>query len=250
MTADKSIPEKQISDFVERLKQAAGDNLESVVLYGSAVTGDYDPDYSNVNLVVILKETSLAKLMAIAQVVGSWVDQKRHAPLLITRDELERSADVFAIELMDIKQRHRVLLGADPIAQLNIPMHLHRAQLEYELREKLILLRQRLVLVAHDEKRSWELLLRSLPTFTTLFRHALIAQGSSAPSTKRESVKTLAGSLGFDASPFEHLLDIREHRAEQKKFRVQELAARYLAAVEQVTGAVDRMLDSPKAKGS
>jgi hypothetical protein len=127
---------------------------------------------------------------------------------------------------------------------------MHRAQLEYELREKLILLRQRLVLVAHDEKRSWELLLRSLPTFTTLFRHALIAQGSSAPSTKRESVKTLAVSLGFDASPFEHLLDIREHRADQKKFRVQELAARYLAAVEQVTGAVDRMLDSPKAQGS
>jgi len=250
MTADKSVPEKQISDFVERLKQAAGDNLESVLLYGSAVTGDYDPDYSNVNLVVILKETSLAKLMAIAPVVGSWVDQKRHAPLIITRDELERSADVFAIELMDIKQRHRVMFGADPIAQLNIPMHMHRAQLEYELREKLILLRQRLVLVAHDEKRSWELLLRSLPTFTTLFRHALIAQGSSAPSTKRESVKTLAVSLGFDASPFEHLLDIREHRADQKKFRVQELAARYLAAVEQVTGAVDRMLDSPKAPGS
>jgi predicted nucleotidyltransferase len=250
MTADKSVPEKQISDFVERLKQAAGDNLESVLLYGSAVTGDYDPDYSNVNLVVILKETSLAKLMAIAPVVGSWVDQKRHAPLIITRDELERSADVFAIELMDIKQRHRVMFGADPIAQLNIPMHMHRAQLEYELREKLILLRQRLVLVAHDEKRSWELLLRSLPTFTTLFRHALIAQGSSAPSTKRESVKTLAVSLGFDASPFEHLLDIREHRADQKKFRVQELAARYLAAVEQVTGAVDRMLDSPKAQGS
>jgi len=250
MTADKSIPEKQISDFVERLKQAAGDNLESVVLYGSAVTGDYDPDYSNVNLVAILKDTSLAKLLAIAPIVGSWVDQKRHAPLIITRDELERSADVFAIELMDIKQRHRVLWGPDPIAQLSIPMHLHRAQLEYELREKLILLRQRLVLVAHDEKRSWELLLRSLPTFTTLFRHALIAQGSSPPSTKRESVKALAGGLGFDASPFEHLLDIREHRADQKKFRVQELAARYLAAVEQVTGAVDRMLDSPKAKSS
>jgi predicted nucleotidyltransferase len=250
MTADKSIPEKQISDFVQRLKQAAGENLESVVLYGSAVSGDYDPDYSNVNLLAILKDTSLAKLMEIAPAVESWVNQKRHAPLLITRDELERSADVFAIELMDMKQRHKVLFGADPIASLTIPMTLHRAQLEYELREKLILLRQRLVVVAKDEKRTWELMLRSLPAFTTLFRHALIAQGSSVPSTKRESVKTLAGSLGFDASPFEHLLDIREHRADQKKFRVQELAARYLAAVEQVTGAVDRMLDSPKAQGS
>jgi hypothetical protein len=183
-------------------------------------------------------------------VVESWVTQKRHAPLLITRDELERSADVFAIELMDMKQQHRVLFGPDLIAPLKIPMQLHRAQLEYELREKLILLRQRMMIAAKDEKRTWELMLRSLPAFTTLFRHALIAQGSSAPATKRESVKILAGNLGFDASPFEHLLDIREHRADPKKFRVQEIAARYLAAVEQVTGAVDRMLDSPKPHGS
>jgi hypothetical protein len=111
------------------------------------------------------------------------------------------------------------------------------------LREKLILLRQRLLMESSDEKRTWELMLRSLPAFTTLFRHAIIAQGQPVPATKRESVKVLAASLGFDASPFEHLLDIREHRADPKQFRVQDIAARYLAEVEQVTAAVDKMLD-------
>jgi hypothetical protein len=124
-------------------------------------------------------------------------------------------------------------------------MQLHRAQLEYELREKLILLRQRLMLTAGDDKRTWELMLRSLPAFTTLFRHALIAQGQPVPATKREAVKALANMLSFDASPFEHLLDIREQRAEAKQFQALEVAGRYLAAVEQVTAAVDRMLDSP-----
>jgi hypothetical protein len=171
--------------------------------------------------------------------------QRRPAPLLITRDELERSADVFAIELMDMQRQHRVLFGPDVIASLHIPMHLHRAQLEYELREKLILLRQRLLLDAGDEKRTWDLLLRSLSAFTTLFRHALIAQGLTVPATRRNAVKALAANLGFDASPFDQLLDIREHRIDPKQFRVQEVAARYLAAVEQVTSAVDKMLDSP-----
>jgi hypothetical protein len=165
--------------------------------------------------------------------------------MLITRDELERSADVFSIELMDMKRQHRVLFGPDVVADLQIPMTLHRAQLEYELREKLILLRQRLLVEASDEKRTWHLLLHSVPAFATLFRHALIAQGQPAPVTKRESVKALGATLAFDASPFENLLDIREHRADPKQFRVQEVAARYLAAVEQVTTAVDRMLDSP-----
>jgi predicted nucleotidyltransferase len=245
MVAEKSVPEKQIGEFVERLKQAAGPNLESVVLYGSAVTGDYDSDFSNINLIAFLKDTSLANLLALASAIEEWVGRKRHAPLLITRDELERSADVFAIELLDMKSQHRVLFGPDFVASLQVPMHLHRAQLEYELREKLILLRQRLLIEARNEKRTWELMLRSVSAFATLFRHAVIAQGQPVPATKRDAVKALANTLGFDASPFDDLLDIREHRADPKQFRVQEVAARYLAAVEQVTGAVDRMLDSP-----
>jgi hypothetical protein len=144
-----------------------------------------------------------------------------------------------------MKRQHRVLHGTDVVASLQIPMVLHRAQLEYELREKLILLRQRLLVDSRDESRTWHLLLRSVPAFATLFRHALIAQGQAEPRTKRESVKTLAESLRFDATPFEQLLDIREHLADPKQFRVQDIAARYLAAVEQVTAAVDRMLDSP-----
>ena len=87
-------------------------------------------------------------------------------------------------------------------------------------------------------------LLHSFPAFATLFRHALIEQGQSAPATKRDSVKALAATLAFDAAAFEHILDIREHRADPKEFRVQDVAARYLAAVEQVAAAVDKMLDA------
>jgi hypothetical protein len=245
MARENPIPEKQISEFVGKLQEAAGTNLESVILYGSAASGEYEADYSNINLLVVLKDTSFPSLIAMAPVVEGWTQQRRPAPMLITCDELERSADVFSIELLDMKRQHRVLHGTDVVASLQIPMVLHRAQLEYELREKLILLRQRLLVDARDETRTWHLLLRSVPAFATLFRHALIAQGHPEPRTKRESVRTLAESLRFDATPFEQLLDIREHLADPKQFRVQEVAARYLAAVEQVTAAVDRMLDSP-----
>ena len=33
------VPEKKINDFVSRLRAAAGANLESVILFGSAVDG-------------------------------------------------------------------------------------------------------------------------------------------------------------------------------------------------------------------
>jgi hypothetical protein len=238
------VAEKQINEFVSRLREVSGTNLQSVILYGSAADGEFHSDFSNLNLLCIVRESSFATLTAMAPAVEWWTRQKYHAPLVLTREELERSTDVFSIELLDMQQRHRLLFGDDVLSGLQIPMHLHRAQLEYELRGKVILLRERLLLAANDKKRMWELLLGSLSTFTTLFRHGLIALGDAPPKAKRDAVKALAARIPFDASAFLQLLDIREHKADAKQFDVADLFARYLKAVQQVTAAVDKMLDS------
>ena len=241
------VAEKQINEFISRLRAASGENLESVILYGSAADGEFHPDFSNVNLLCVLRETSFAALVAIAPAVEWWTKQKHHEPLILTREELESSTDVFSIELLDMQHRHRILFGADVLSGLKIPMHLHRAQLEYELREKLILLRERLLLAANDKKQLWNLMLHSLSTFTTLFRHGLIALGATPPKAKRQTIQELASRISFDASAFLQLLDIRERKAETKQFDVTDVFARYLAAVQQVTAAVDKMLDTPRS---
>src|ERR1035438_10872560 len=107
------VPEKLISDLVSRLRAAAGANLESVILFGSAVAGDFHPESSNLNLFCVIRDSSFAALHALAPAVKWWDAQKQPPPLFMTRDEIERSADVFTIELMDVKQHHRVLFGED-----------------------------------------------------------------------------------------------------------------------------------------
>ena len=240
------VAEKQINEFISRLRAACGENLQSVILYGSAADGEFHPDFSNVNLLCVLRESSFAALIAMAPAVEWWARQKHREPLVLAAEELESSTDVFSIELLDMQHRHRVLFGDDVLSGLFIPMHLHRAQLEYELREKLILLRERLLLAANNKKQLWELMLGSLSTFTTLFRHALIALGDTPPKTKREVIQALAARIPFDASAFLQLLNIRERKAEAKQFEVADVFARYLVAVQQVTAAVDRMLDTPQ----
>jgi hypothetical protein len=143
-----------------------------------------------------------------------------------------------------MRRHYRVLWGEDILKTLEIPMRLHRAQVEYELREKTILLRQRLLMVSGNAEAKWELMLRSLPAFGTLFRHALIALGDAGAGSKKEVAAALAGKLGIDTSVFGELLDIRERMAERKSAKVDEMFARYLKLVEQVTAAVDKMLDS------
>jgi hypothetical protein len=243
------VPEKQIDEFVGRMRQAAGENLQSVILYGSAASGEFHAEFSNVNLLCVLREASYATLNALVPTVDWWTRQKRHVPLVLTGEELQRSADVFSIELLDMQRRHRVLFGTDVLARLTIPMHFHRAQLEYELREKTILLRERL-LAGTNKKQLWEVLRGSLSTFVTLFRHSLIALGQTPPESKRETIQALAQRIQFDPSAFVQLLDIREQKADEKQFDAADVFARYLAAIQQVTAAVDRMLDSTELHGS
>jgi hypothetical protein len=100
-----------------------------------------------------------------------------------------------------------------------------------------------LLLVSGNAEAKWELMLRSLPAFGTLFRHALIAIGDAGAGTKREVAAVLAAKLGIDANVFGELLDIRERKKNRKAAKVDELFARYLRLVDQVTAAVDRMLD-------
>jgi len=238
------VPEKAISDFVSRLRAAAGANLESVILFGSAVAGDFHPEFSNVNLFCVIRDSSFAALQALAPTVKWWAAQKQPPPLFMTRDEIERSVDVFTIELIDIQQHHRVLFGEDVVQGLSIPANLHRVQVEYEVREKLALLRQHVLLASGDDSRMWELLLRSVSSFATLFRHALIALGHHAPIAKREAVQALSKQIGFDASAILQVLDVREKTSNRKDFDVTDVFSRYLAALEQVTAAVDKMLDS------
>lgn len=238
------VPEKLISEFVERMRAMAGTNLLSVILYGSAASGDYIPEHSDLNLLCVLGETSYASIEALAPAMEWWGKQKHHVPLLLGAEEMRRSADIFSIEFLDMRRHYRVLWGEDLLKALDIPMRLHRAQLEYELREKTILLRQHLLAVAGKDDAKWDLLLRSLASFGTLFRHTLIAMGEPGTGSKREAAAALAGKLGIDTSVFGELLDIRERKKDRKNANVDEIFARYLKLVEQVTAAVDKMLDA------
>jgi hypothetical protein len=238
------IPEKKLNDFVRRLRDAAGENLESILLFGSAVTGDFHPQYSNLNVFCVLRDSSFASLQSLAPAVKWWDGQKQPPPLFMTRDEIVRSSDVFTIELMDIKEHHRVLFGEDVLQALTIPTKLHRIQVEYELGEKLALLRQHLLLSSGDAARMWHLLTRSVSSFATLFHHALIALGKKAPSGKRAAVQALSEVIGFDASAFSQVMDVREQKLDRKQLNVAEVFSRYLTALEQVVAAVDSMLDS------
>src|SRR3954452_5485071 len=115
--------QKILDDLLQKLKQASGDNLDSLVLYGSAAAevDGFHPEFSDLNVLCLVKRLDTAALQKLSPVVAWWEKQKQPAPMLFTIEELRQSADVFAIELYDIKNVHRMLFGADHFASLEVP---------------------------------------------------------------------------------------------------------------------------------
>ena len=120
--------EAKLTELVARLKAAIPDGLKTVVLYGSAVTGEFRAGHSDLNIVCVVDRADAALLEHSHGVADWWIRQGNPAPLFFTQDELRRSADVFAIELLDMKLHHRILLGTDFLAEFEVPLQLHRLQ--------------------------------------------------------------------------------------------------------------------------
>jgi hypothetical protein len=202
--------ERILSELVDRLKSALGDQLVSVLLYGSAAIGDWDKDTSDLNVLCVLDRLAPTELSKAEPVVVWWRAQGHPPPLLLTSEEVRTSTDCFAMEFHDIKQYRRVLHGADPIQDLVVENTFYRAQVEHELRSKQIRLRQRAAEVLSKPDRLTRLMVDSVSTFCVLGRHALLLSGNEARWKKTEVVAALAGVLGRPLPAFGEILAIRE----------------------------------------
>ena len=231
---------KKLDDLLARLRNVAGENLEALVLYGSAAGDDFDPEFSDLNVLCLVRRLDAPALRALGPVLRWWRDQKQPDVLLFTSDELKASADVFAIELHDLKERHKPLFGPDPFHTLVVPMSLHRSQVERELRQKTLQLRQAYLHAAGEKQSTIRLLGTSVSTFITLFRHALIAFGDQTPRDRREAARRAGKAFGFDPAPLETVLAMREKRVQVED--VDSLFASYLAIIDKVTNEVDRRM--------
>jgi predicted nucleotidyltransferase len=233
--------ESKLTELVNRLKELAAKNLHSVILYGSAARGDFHEQHSDLNVLVILGSLAAPDLRRVAPAVQWWItDQREPAPLFFTEEELTRSSDVFAIELLDIRDAHRVLYGKDPVAAINVPMNLHRVELEHELRTTLLKLRQHLLLAADRPGELTTVLVKSTSSVITLFRHVLIAFDETPPASRAEVISRTAAVANADVQALSAALHVRE--SPQSNHDILAIYGAYLQAIEKVVTALDRLV--------
>ena len=233
---------KALDTLVENLRAAHGDNLASIVLYGSVAAGDHVAEHSDHNLLIALNQIASEDLRLAQNAMRDWLKSGQPTPVYFTVAELERAADVFPIEFLQMEKARKILYGRDPFEFVEISQANLRHQTEYELRTKLIQLRRLYIPASTSVEKLCALMSDSLASFAALFRAVLILQGQEPPVSKADSVRATVRLLGLEASPFEQILELRSKSSKTlTEAEANNIFSAYLSQIEQVIEAVDRI---------
>jgi predicted nucleotidyltransferase len=229
--------------LIDDLRSTHGDNLASVVLYGSAAAGDAVRARSDYNLLIALNRITPEDLRLSQAPVREWQRLGHPLPVYFTVGELKDAADVFPIEFRQMERARKVLYGRDPFEFVELSDANLRHQTEYELRSKLLQLRRLYVPASVSTAKLAALMADSLSSFASLFRAVLLLKGTEPPIAKRETVRALARLLSLDGEPFERIFELREAGAAASLTEVEanDLFAAYLAQIERVIEVVDKI---------
>jgi hypothetical protein len=228
-------------DFSRKLERIYADNLESVILYGSAVGLDYSEKFSDFNVIVILRSCAPGELAKSGKLVRRWVRKGNPSPLFFDPQHVETSRDVFPLEFIDIRDRHEVLFGSDPFKGITVDHKNLRHQCESELKGKVLHLRSIFTQNSRCSKRIASAMITTFPTFAAVFRGILALLSVEAPPERKRVVEELAKHIDFNPTVFMDIINVREGNTTAPR-RGDAMVAfeNYLTALETITTFVDR----------
>ncbi len=113
--------EQELNLFGEELKTAIPDNILSVIIYGGLAKGEFKPETSDINLMIVLRDASNDTLKQIAPIIQKKNSRISMHPFIITENELRIAPELFPIKFLDIKTYHKIISGTELLSTLNIP---------------------------------------------------------------------------------------------------------------------------------
>ena len=228
-----------VAELVGAVQSQYGDALRAIVRFGSAVAGEVLPGQSDTNLLIIVDSVSLSALVTKAEHVQKWVAAGNPAPLLLTFAEWRSSADIFAMEYADILHRHQVLLGTLPLEGVTVTTNDLRLHVEREAMGKLLQLRRAVMAVGSDQKVQLRMLINGLSTLMVIFRGVVRVTGARPPQDYVVLSQAVAVLAGFDAAPFERLVQHARHAVQIPVTDVTPVLTGVLHAMERLVAFLD-----------
>lgn len=232
--------QETLNNFVQNLQGIYKDNLVSVILYGSAASGEFIERHSNVNLLIILKNADLENLKKASGLLNRYKFRLIN-PLFFGEDYIRNSNDVFPIEFLDMKENYTVLTGCDILQALSIDTKNLRFQCEQELKVKLIALRQFYLRRSKDNTTLSTFLFKSFTSIAHILRNVLRIKGRQPPYLKQDILKDIALEFQIDRNTWEKILAAKNKKIKLGAQETERLFINFAKDLEKIINAVDEL---------
>lgn len=220
--------------FCDARGERFGEELQSVSVYGSALTDAYT-DNSDINLLVVLKRVDLEVLKRLRAPV---TDGRRLgiAPFFITGPNLGTATQAFPVKFLAIKDNHHVLLGDDPLDDLDIDRDLLCLRCRQELVN--ILLRMRQYYLRRGGRDLTAHMANIAPAVLENLRVAVSLEGGDMPS-REGAIDLAAEGYGVDPRVLHDLAGLRRREVSLPPDESDRLFDQVLSTVDRLVQALD-----------
>lgn len=228
----------RIQDFLQRLKGAYGEELISVVLYGSAASDEFVDKHSNLNFLVVLKNTDCETLKKASGIVNKF---SMFHPLFMTEHYIGTSTDIFPVEFLDLKENNCLLYGKDCLSDIQIDTRNLRFQCEQELKVKLLNLRNTYLRIHKDKAALRNLLFKSITSILHIARNVLRLKGKQPVYKKEDIINALATEFQIDSILWKSLLAAKNKITGLSNRETEAMFVNFVREVEKITDIVDNL---------
>jgi predicted nucleotidyltransferase len=234
-------PKEIFDEFVSDYKGIYGDELISIMLYGSAAGKDYKHGTSDINFMIVLTEKGIKDPEKSFVLIKKWKKRKVAIPLFLTEDYIGTSTDVYPIEYLNFQRRYILVYGKDLLKELLFEKKYLRLQTEREIKGKFLILRSAYLESAGKKAALISIIDRSLYAFLAIFNALLALKEVEAPQEKRSIITETCRVFGLDNLIFMKLLNIRERRIKPDEKELNRTFKNYLNEVEKLSKIVDKL---------
>jgi len=236
--------QKLLQTYVKEVKGAFGEQLEGLLLYGSAVRGEFLPGRSNLNLLLLVSSYGSAVLKQYSALHFRWSKEQIVAPLFLTEEEVHKSAAVFPLEFLEIQEQHRVLSGRDPFIGFHVKTDQLRETVLQGLTSHVLRLRQRYVEGGGGDEATMILLPLSITSTLPLLRGVQRILGRPVLYHSEAVIADVAGQLKLDLQGLLDAWSLKRGQISPGPREAPRLFDRYLQAATMLTHAVEQLLQS------
>ncbi len=230
---------KNLDKLVESLKKELGENLTSIIAFGSQA--NVEDAKNNLNIMIVTNTLSAENLYAISKPIQKWVKAKNPIPVIMNRDEWYSSFDVYAIEYSDIKGNYRLIYGEDLVQSISINKYFLRLECEAELKSLLLKYKNNFLMNIRSDKEMKKLLSHVIKTSLVIFRSVLRLHDCAVPYRAVDIIEFVSNYLNFNKIVMLKLAKVKYEGDAYTKQELMYIEAELVKDIQHILKQVDAM---------